>query len=103
MWKKHQMWYSRARPVVATLALAAAFGLGCGGSDVFEGDELVALDKIPAPAMEAAKKAIPGITFNKAWKAKIDGQDAFEIVGKTKDGRTREVEVSVSGKVLNIE
>jgi len=91
-----------ARGILLTLALAA-LNVGCGAEDSFEGNELVALEKIPAPAMDAAKKAVPGITFNKAYKARIDGQDAFEIVGKTANGKTREVEVTGAGKVLNIE
>lgn len=95
--------FDKTRAVFLILILATACVTGCGVGNVFDGEELVPLEKIPAPVLEAAKKAIPGITFNKAWKSKIEGQDAYEIVGKTKDGKTREVEVSVAGKVLNIE
>ena len=95
--------FDKTRAVCLILVLSTASAAGCGARNVFEGDEMVPLEKIPAPVLEAAKKAIPGITFNKAWKSKIEGQDAYEIVGKTKDGKTREVEVSVTGTVLNIE
>ena len=99
-------WWSlcdRTSALLSSLVLAAACVAGCGGGNVFEGEEMVPLEKISPSVMEAAKKAVPGITFNKAWKSRIDGQDAYELVGKTRDGKTREVEVSVSGKVLNIE
>ncbi len=93
--------------VAATLALASTFffgfGFGCGVEQAFEGNELVALENVPAPVMEAAKKAMPGITFSKAYKARIEGQDAYEIVGKAANGKIKEVEVTVTGKVLNIE
>ena len=92
----------RLRAFVATFGLAA-FCVGCSVEEAFEGNQSVALENIPAPAMEAAKKAMPGIIFNKAYKARIDGQDAFEIVGKTAHGKTKEVEVTATGKVLNIE
>jgi hypothetical protein len=34
---------------------------------------------------------------------KIDGKDAFEVRGKDKKGKVREVEVSATGEVLGVE
>ena len=53
--------------------------------------------------MEAATKALPEVKFSEARKAKFNGQDAFEIRGKDKRGKVREVEVSATGEVLAIE
>ncbi len=89
------------RRAALTLAFVLTFA-GCGGGD-FEGDELVPLEQVPAPVMEAARKTFPGATFSKAYKARIQGKDAFEVQGKTKDGKVREVEVAADGTVLNVE
>ena len=53
----------RLRAVIAGCLAAAA---GCGAGNVFEGETSVPLDKVPAPVMEAAKKALPGVTFTRA-------------------------------------
>jgi hypothetical protein len=84
---------------IAAVALIAT--VGCGEAE--EKLEPVPLDKLPAGSMEAATKALPDVTFDRARKAKFNGQDAFEIIGKDKRGKTREVEVSTEGKVLEIE
>lgn len=81
---------------VATLAVG-----GCGENE--ERLEPVPLDKLPPGSMEAAAKALPDVKFDRARKARFDGKDAFEIIGKDKRGKTREVEVSTEGKVLDIE
>jgi hypothetical protein len=84
---------------LAAAALIAAAGCGETGETL----EAVPLDKLPAGSIEAAKKAVPGVTFERARKAKVNGQDAFELVGKDKRGKTREVEVSPEGKVLEVQ
>jgi uncharacterized membrane protein YkoI len=53
--------------------------------------------------MEVARKELPGYTFDTAYKMKIDGKDAYEVRGKDKRGKVREVEVSAAGEVLAIE
>jgi hypothetical protein len=85
--------------VLAFVLLAAC---GCGEEEA-KPLEPVPLEKLPAGSLEAASKSLPGIKFERARKAKFNGQDAFEIIGKDKRGKTREVEVSTSGKVLEIE
>ena len=66
-------------------------------------DQIVPLEQVPAIVMEAARKELPGLTFDVAYKMKIDGKDAFEVRGKDKKGKVREVEVSVTGQVLAVE
>jgi hypothetical protein len=89
----------RVRAVLLGLVLLA--GWGCGES--VERLEAVPLDQLPPGSLEAAKKELPGVNFDQARKAKFNGQDAFEIRGKDKRGKIREVEVSTSGQILEIE
>jgi hypothetical protein len=63
----------------------------------------VPFDQLPAGSLEAAAKALPEVKFDQVRKAKFNGQDAFEIRGKDKRGKIREVEVSTSGQILEIE
>ncbi len=81
--------------------LCLGLGLGCGGRP--EADEVVPLAQVPAPVMEAARRELPGLTFDKAYKLKVDGRDAYEVRGKDARGKVREVEVSATGEVLAVE
>ncbi len=68
-----------------------------------KGDEPVPIDKVPPLVMETARKELPGFTFDTVFKMKVDGKDVYEVRGKDKRGKTREVEVSDTGKVLEVE
>jgi len=76
---------------------------GCGRA--IEPDDPVKLADVPAPAMEAAKRKLPGITFEDAWREKgqAGAEDAFEIRGRTENGKVRDVKVSASGKILEVD
>ena len=74
-----------------------------GSSSPPESDEIVPIDQVPAKLMEVARKQLPGYTLDTAYQMKIDGKDAYEVRGKNKQGKTREVEVSAAGEVLAIE
>jgi hypothetical protein len=89
------------RRKMTSLAIVLLMVCGCGES--VERMEPVPLDKLPPGSMESAAKAVPGVKFDRARKIKLNGQDVFEIIGKDKRGKVREVEVSTSGKVLAIE
>jgi hypothetical protein len=89
------------RDKTALLALLLMLVWGCG--EEVERLETVSFDQLPAGSMEAAKKALPEVKFDQARKAKFNGQDAFEIRGKDSRGKIREVEVSTSGQILEIE
>ena len=75
--------------------------LGCDNEP--KSDDVVPIETVPAKVMEAARKELPGLTFDTAYKMKIDGKDAYEVRGKDKRGKVREVEVSATGEVLGIE
>jgi hypothetical protein len=89
------------RSRTALLALLLSTVWGCG--DEVERLEAVPFDQLPPGSMEAATKALPEVKFDLARKAKFNGQDAYEIRGKDKRGKIREVEVSTSGQILEIE
>jgi hypothetical protein len=89
------------RGTTALLALLLLMAWGCG--DEVQRMETVPLDQLPAGSLETAAKALPDVKFDQARKAKFNGQDAFEIRGKDKRGKIREVEVSTSGQILEIE
>jgi hypothetical protein len=74
---------------------------GCGEEE--ERPERVAFDQVPAEVKAAAAKALPSVKFDTAQKIKVDGQEVYEVRGKEKEGKIREVEVSASGQVLKTE
>jgi hypothetical protein len=62
----------------------------------------IALDKVPAKILDAARKAVPGIQLACAAKETEKGQTVYELVG-THQGRTYEIEIDAGGKVLEVE
>jgi uncharacterized membrane protein YkoI len=86
------------RPHFALLLLLAA---GCESEP--KSDAIVPIDQVPPGVMESARKQLPGFTFDTVYKMKIDGKDAYEVRGKDKKGKVREVEVSATGEVLGVE
>lgn len=80
---------------------ACVLALGCGESH--ERDEVVPIDKLPPAALKAAQEKLPGVKFDTAWKEKAEGEETFEIRGKSKDGKVRDAKVTASGKVLEVD
>jgi len=73
--------------------------LGCGSAG--EGPKVqVKMEEVPAAAMKTAKEKVPGMTFTEAF-IKKDG--TYEIRGKTKMGKVREVEVKADGTFVDLE
>jgi hypothetical protein len=85
--------------LAAAIALAA---LGCG-DDEPEGAQSVPIDQVPPRLMEVARKQLPGIPFDRAYKIDVGGKDAYEIRGKDSQGKIREVEVSQDGQVIEVQ
>jgi hypothetical protein len=84
------------RRALAGLVLASA--LGCGGAE--PNRAVVPLTDVPPNVMGVAKEKLPGVTFEKAWRQK-DG--TFEVSGKDKRGKVREIDVKPDGTVVEIE
>lgn len=73
--------------------------LGCGSAG--EGPKVqVKMEEVPAAAMKTAKEKVAGMTFTEAF-IKKDG--TYEIRGKTKTGKVREVEVKADGTFVDLE
>lgn len=89
----------RRTSIFAATLLASVFG--CGESH--ESDEVVPIDQLPPAALKAAREKLPGVKFDTAWKEKKDGKDAYEIRGKTKEGKVRDAKVTADGKVLEVD
>jgi hypothetical protein len=82
--------------------LMLIFAAGCAGSPP-QSDPVVPIADVPPNVLEIAKKQLPGYTFDTVYKIKVKGKNAYELRGKDKRGKVREVEVSADGEVLEIE
>jgi hypothetical protein len=88
---------------IAYLGVAfLVFAFGCGGSQP-KSDPVVPIEEVPPQVMEAARKQLPGFTFDTVYQMKVDGRDAYEVRGKDKRGKVREVEVTADGEVIAVE
>ena len=67
------------------------------------GDSVVPIGEVPEDIKNIAQEKLPDIKFDTAWKIRVGGEDAYELRGKNQRGRVREVEVSASGKILEVE
>ena len=65
--------------------------------------ELVPLERVPDPVMKAAREKLPDVRFETAWKAREEGQEVYEVRGKTAKGKIFEVEVTPDGTVVKVE
>ena len=84
-------------------AIAASLVIVAGCDDTPKSDDLVPINQVPADVMAVARRELPGINFTTAYKLKVDGADAYEVRGKDARGKVREVEISATGKVIEIE
>ena len=97
----------RILKAVAIAAVVFSFQ-GCGDHDLPPEmtKQAVKFDEVPENVRTAASKAIPGVNLNEAWKNLERGGKlhSYEIRGKnTADGKTREVRISLTGEVLEME
>ena len=80
---------------------AVCMGLvGCGER---EKTEMVPIDKVPEAVMKVAKEKLPDVTFDTAWTESEGGKTFYEVRGKSKDGKTRDIKVSTEGKVMEVD
>jgi hypothetical protein len=80
---------------VAGLVLLLA--CGCGQENK---KAAVPLDQIPENVMKVAREKLPGVQFERAVR-KPNGE--YEILGKGKDGKVREIDITPSGEVTEID
>lgn len=76
---------------------------GCG--EALEPTEMVPIEKLPTPVLKTAQEKLPDVKFDTAWKEheQEDGEEVFEVRGKTSNGKTRDIKVTASGKVLEVD
>jgi len=79
--------------------LFAMFVVGCQ-QEASSKKVPIALDQVPDNVMKVAKEKLPDVTFDRALK-KPDGE--FEIFGKTKAGKVKEIDIKPSGEVSEID
>jgi len=73
--------------------------IGCGS--IGEGPKVqVKMEEVPPAALKTAQNKLPGMLFTEAFLKK-DG--TYEIRGKTKTGKVREVEVKADGTFIDLE
>jgi hypothetical protein len=98
-----------SRILKASALVAALLGApGCGEEDVPPGTtkQEIKFDEVPENVRAAATKAIPNIPFKEAWKNVERGGKlhSYEIRGQNPaNGKTREVRVSPTGDILEME
>jgi len=81
------------RYAVCLLALLC----GCSGGAK---DQPIPLDQVPAEYQKTAKAKLPDVKFEQAIK-RSDG--TYEVRGRDKAGRVRDVELSAAGEVIAVE
>lgn len=86
------------RHVVIVWVLLAAAGSGCGGEQ--RTVTTLRLDEVPPELMAVARQQLPGVEFDTAWK-KANG--TFEIRGRARNGKIREVDIRPDGSVEEVE
>ena len=85
------------RSVVMMLALTLLFVVGCESKPKGEN---VDLDKVPEPVMKVAKEKLPDVKFEQAWKTPNGN---YEVRGKGKNGKVRDIQVKPDGTVVEID
>ena len=86
---------------LSILAGALLVTAGCGEKG--ENDVPMPLDKVPPSVMKIAEDKLPGVKFDSAYKETKGGKDVYELRGKTKEGKIRDLEVTADGKVLEVD
>jgi len=88
----------RATFLALTLAATGVGLTGCG--DVMVAKTAIELKDVPPDILAVAKKTLPDVTFDTAWK-KSNGH--YEVRGKAKNGKVREVDIRPDGSVEEVE
>ena len=83
----------------ALLLGASAIALtGCG--ETKEQKTTVDIKDVPPEIMKVAKEKLPDVAFDAAWR-KANGN--YEVRGKAKNGKVREIDIRPDGTVEEIE
>ena len=72
---------------------------GCAESKI-EKKEPISLNQVPANILKVAKEKLPDVKFERAMK-KPNGD--IEVIGKSRNGKIREIDIKPDGTVTEIE
>lgn len=87
----------RPAVVVILVGLAAALLTGCG--DRTAQKTKLELKDVPADIQKVAKEKLPGVTFDSAYK---EPNGSYELRGKDKTGKVREIDIKPDGTVEEV-
>jgi hypothetical protein len=73
---------------------------GCSRAPELPHRENVPIAQVPPNIMKVAQKQFPDIKFDTVWKTE---GGVYEVRGKAKTGKVREVEVSEKGELVQVE
>jgi len=92
----------RATILMPAFAILIAGCLGCGSqpAEAPGGLTTLRLEDVPPELMKVAREQLPGVEFDTAWR-KASG--TYEIRGKAKNGKIREVDLRPDGTVEEVE
>jgi hypothetical protein len=84
----------RANGILVLLALCVLLSLGCGEKP----PPKTALDlkAIPPEILKVAREKLPGVTFDSAYR---EPSGSYELRGKDKTGKVREIDIRPDGTV----
>lgn len=74
--------------------------IGCGGEPKIEAKQPITLEEVPANLMKIAHEKLPDVKFDRAWK---QANGVYEINGKNKNGKVREIDLRPDGSIVEIE
>ena len=103
-------WFKNPNSRLSLLAIVGPamilLSLGCDNPQPNRlGRRTVQVSDLPEQVIGAAKGSLPDVEFNDAWKnVDKDGTvHSYEVRGRNKNGKIREVRVSTSGEILEME
>ncbi len=80
------------------IALLLLVSAGCGEDRSPSAD--VPLEQVPEQVIKVARDKLPGVTFEQAWKTR---KGNYEVRGKAKDGKVRDIQIAPGGEVIEID
>ena len=88
----------RATVTAIIIGLSALALTGCGEKKAQKTP--MELKDVPPEIMKVAKEKLPGVTFDSAWK---EPNGSYEVRGKDKSGKVREIDIKPDGTVEEVQ
>ena len=87
----------RATITALFIGLSALALAGCGEKKAQKTP--MELKDVPPEIMKVAKEKLPGVTFDSAWR---EPNGSYEVRGKDKSGKVREIDIKPDGTVEEV-